>query len=156
MVCLVYRARGLIVPIIRPVVYRAERLGVFANSTTGLPGWRDRGGNNRCQLLDVEDLTTIYLTLTLPRGEVSDAASRIGAEEFTTMKGDYQVVLDHAGHGKKIVGFPAAPVVGLRVLDKLKVSRFTVGLRDGLQDSFVSIEKAKNSATPKYSNKDAS
>ena len=164
MVCLEYRARGMVVPIIRPKSFIGpERLGVFAL----LYDWAYTGhnfpmigsGNNRYQLLDVEDLCeAIYLTLTLPEETVNDTFN-IGAEEFTTMKADYQVVLDHAGHGKKVVGFPAAPAIwGLRVLDKLKVSPLYRWVYEtASKDSFVSIEKAKRQLgyAPKFSNKDA-
>jgi nucleoside-diphosphate-sugar epimerase len=164
MVCLEYRARGMVVPVIRPKSFVGpERLGVFAL----LYDWAHTGhnfpmigsGNNRYQLLDVEDLCeAIYLTLTLPEERVNDTFN-IGAEEFATMKEDYQVVLDHAGHGKKIVGFPAAPAIwGLRVLDKLKVSPLYKWVYEtASKDSFVSIDKAKRQLgyAPKYSNKDA-
>ena len=44
------------------------------------------------------------------------------------MKEDYQAVLEYAGHGKKVVGFPAAPAIwGLRVLDELSLSPSTNG-----------------------------
>ena len=44
----------------------------------------------------------------------------IGAKEFTTMKEDYQVVLDKAGFGKRIIGFPAKPMIWtLRFLEFL-------------------------------------
>ena len=164
MVCLEYRARGMVVPVIRPKSFIGpERLGVFAL----LYDWAYTGhnfpmigsGNNRYQLLDVEDLCdAIYLTLTLPEEAVNDTFN-IGAEEFTTMKADYQVVLDHAGHGKKVVGFPAAPaIVGLRLLDRLGVSPLYKWVYEtASKDSFVSIEKAKNRLgyAPKFSNKDA-
>ena len=164
MVCLEYRARGLVVPIIRPKSFVGpERLGVFAL----LYDWAYTGhnfpmigsGNNRYQLLDVEDLSeAIYLTLTLPEEGVNDTFN-IGAEEFTTMKGDYQVVLDHAGHGKKVVGFPAAPAIwGLRILDALKVSPLYKWVYEtASKDSFVSIDKAKRQLgyAPQHSNKDA-
>ena len=109
MICLEYRARDMIVPIIRPKSFVGpERLGVFAL----LYDWAFTGhdfpmvgsGNNRYQLLDVEDLCeAIYLTLTLPESQVNDTFN-IGAREFTTMKEDYQAVLDYAGHGKKVIG----------------------------------------------------
>ncbi|QIN80541.1 NAD-dependent epimerase/dehydratase family protein [Rubrobacter marinus] len=164
MVCLEYRARGMVVPIIRPKSFIGpERLGVFAL----LYDWAYTGhnfpmigsGNNRYQLLDVEDLCdAIHLTLTLPEDRVNDTFN-IGAEEFTTMKEDYGVVLDHAGHGKKVVGFPAAPaIVGLRVLDRLGVSPLYKWVYEtASKDSFVSIEKAKKQLgyAPKFSNKDA-
>ena len=164
MICLEYRARDMVVPIIRPKSFVGpERLGVFAL----LYDWAFTGhnfpmvgsGNNRYQLLDVEDLCeAIYLTLTLPETRVNDTFN-IGAREFTTMKEDYQAVLDYAGHGKKVVGFPAAPAIwGLRALDKLGLSPLYKWVYEtASKDSFVSIEKAERELgfEPKYSNKDA-
>jgi nucleoside-diphosphate-sugar epimerase len=164
MICLEYRARDMVVPIIRPKSFVGpERLGVFAL----LYDWAFTGhdfpmigsGNNRYQLLDVEDLCeVIYLTLTLPENQVNDTFN-IGAREFTTMKEDYQAVLDYAGHGKKVVGFPAAPAIwGLRVLDRLGLSPLYKWVYEtASKDSFVSIEKAERELDfdPKYSNKDA-
>ena len=116
-------------------------------------------GDNRYQLLDVEDLCdAISLCLTLPEDRVNDTFN-IGAKEFTTMKEDYQAVLDYAGHGKKVVGFPAAPAIwGLRVLDRLRLSPLYKWVYEtASRDSFVSIEKAERELgyAPKYSNKDA-
>jgi len=164
MICLEYRARDMVVPIIRPKSFVGpERLGVFAL----LYDWAFTGhdfpmvgsGNNRYQLLDVEDLCeAIYLTLTLPESQVNDTFN-IGAREFTTMKEDYQAVLDYAGHGKKVVGFPAAPAIwGLRVLDRLGLSPLYKWVYEtASKDSFVSIEKAERKLgfEPRYSNKDA-
>ncbi len=83
----------------------------------------------------------------------------MGAEEFTTMAEDYQVVLDEAGFGKKIICFPAEPVIiVLRILDKLKLSPLYPWVYEtASKDSFVSIDKAKTQLgwQPKYSNKDA-
>ena len=164
MVCLEYRAKGLVVPIIRPKSFVGpERLGVFAL----LYDWAHTGhnfpmigsGNNRYQLLDVEDLCdAIALCLTLSEERVDDTFN-IGAREFTTMKEDYQAVLDYAGHGKKVVGFPAAPaIVGLRLLDRLGVSPLYKWVYEtASKDSFVSIEKAERELgyAPKFSNKEA-
>ena len=164
MICLEYRAKGLIVPIIRPKSFVGpERLGVFAL----LYDWAHTGhnfpmigtGNNRYQLLDVEDLCdAITLTMTLPEEQVNDTFN-IGASEFTTMKEDYQAVLDYAGHGKKVVGFPAAPAIwGLRILDRLKLSPLYKWVYEtASKDSFVSIEKAQRQLdyAPKFSNKEA-
>ena len=164
MICLEYRAKGLVVPVIRPKSFVGpERLGVFAL----LYDWAITGhnfpmigsGRNRYQLLDVEDLCeAIYLTLTLPEERVNDTFS-IGAAEFTTMKEDYQAVLDHAGYGKKVLGFPAAPAIwGLRVLDRLGLSPLYKWVYEtASKDSFVSLEKAERELgfRPKYSNKDA-
>ena len=164
MICLEYRAKGLTVPIIRPKSFVGpERLGVFAL----LYDWAHTGhnfpmigsGNNRYQLLDVADLCdAIALCLTLPE-ETVDETFNIGASEFSTMKDDYQVVLDHAGHGKKVVGFPATPAIwGLRFLDRLGVSPLYKWVYEtASKDSFVSIDKAREKLgyTPKYSNKAA-
>src|ERR671917_2876799 len=164
MICLEYRAKGLTVPIIRPKSFVGpERLGVFAL----LYDWAFTGhnfpmigsGNNRYQLLDVEDLCdAIALCLTLPEEQVNDTFN-IGAREFTTMKEDYQAVLDYAGHRKKVVGFPATPAIwSLRVLDKLKLSPLYKWVYEtASKDSFVSIEKAERQLgyAPKFSNKEA-
>ena len=164
MICLEYRARGMVVPVIRPKSFVGpERLGVFALlydwALTGHNFPMIGSGNNRYQLLDVEDLCeAIHLTLTLPEARVNDTFN-IGAAEFTTMKEDYQAVLDYAGHGKKVVGFPAAPAIwGLRLLDRLKLSPLYKWVYEtASKDSFVSIEKARSELgfEPKYSNKDA-
>lgn len=163
-VCINYRSKGMIVPIIRPKSFIGpERLGVFAlfydwaKDGKGFP--MIGNGRNRYQLLDVEDLCqAIYLAMTLPSNKVNDTFN-IGAKEFTTMREDYQAVLDYAGFGKKIKGFPATPMIWtLRVLEKLKLSPLYKWVYEtASKDSFVSIEKAETvlGYEPKYSNKDA-
>ena len=116
-------------------------------------------GNNRYQLLDVEDLCeAIFLCATLDRYRVNDTFN-IGAKEFTTMREDYQAVLDAAGFGKKIIPLPAAPVIwALRILEALHLSPLYKWVYEtAATDSFVSIEKAERvlGFTPKYSNKEA-
>jgi nucleoside-diphosphate-sugar epimerase len=163
-VCQEYRTQGMCVPIIRPKSFIGpERLGVFAL----LYDWAHTGhgfpmigsGKNRYQLLDVEDLCdAIYLTCTLSC-EVANDTFNIGAAEFTTMKEDYQAVLDAAGYGKKIHGFPAAPMIWtLRLLEALHLSPLYKWVYEtASKDSFVSIEKAQRvlGFEPKFSNKDA-
>jgi nucleoside-diphosphate-sugar epimerase len=163
-VCKEYRQKGLCVPILRPKSFVGpERLGVFAL----LYDWAKDGknfpmigsGKNRYQLLDVEDLCeAIYLAATGDRAKVNDTFN-IGAKEYTTMKEDYQAVLDRAGFGKKIVGLPAAPVIWtLRFLEALHLSPLYKWVYETAStDSFVSIEKAERvlGYKPKYSNKDA-
>jgi nucleoside-diphosphate-sugar epimerase len=163
-VCQEYRARGLCVPIIRPKSFVGpERLGVFAL----FYDWAKDGhnfpmlgsGNNRYQLLDVEDLCdAIYLAATGDCAKVNDVFN-IGAKEFTTMREDYQAVLDYAGHGKRIVPLPAGPAIWtLRVLERLKLSPLYRWVYEtATEDSFVSIEKAERvlGFAPKYSNKEA-
>jgi nucleoside-diphosphate-sugar epimerase len=164
MVCLEYRGKGMVVPIIRPKSFIGpERLGVFAL----LYDWALEGhnfpmigsGHNRYQLLDVEDLcSAIYLCMTLPDETVNDTFN-VGAKQFTTMKKDYQAVLDYAGKGKKIIGFPATPMIwALRLLERLHLSPLYKWVYEtASKDSFVSIEKAERQLgyTPRYSNKDA-
>lgn len=159
-----FRKKGMCVPIIRPKSFIGkERLGVFvllydwAYTGHGFP--MIGSGNNRYQLLDVEDLCdAIWLTLTLDSNVVNDTFN-IGAKEFTTMKEDYQAVLDKAGYGKKIRPFPAKlAIFGLRLLEKLGLSPLYMWVYEtACEDSFVSIEKAeaKLGYAPRYSNKDA-
>jgi nucleoside-diphosphate-sugar epimerase len=164
MVCLEYRAKGLVVPIIRPKSFIGpERLGVFALLYDWALDKRNfpmiGSGNNRYQLLDVEDLCeAIYLCMTLPEATVNDTFN-IGAKKYTTMKEDYQAVLDRVGFGKKIIGFPATPAIwALRLLEALGVSPLYKWVYEtASKDSFVSIEKAEHRLgyKPKYSNKDA-
>lgn len=163
-VCAEYRQKGLCVTIIRPKSFVGpERLGVFAL----LYDWAKDGrgfpmigsGNNRYQLLDVEDLCeAIYLAATGDKARVSDTFN-VGAKEFTTMKKDYQAVLDYAGHGKLIIPFPAEPLIWtLRLLEILHLSPLYKWVYEtASKDSFVSIEKAERvlGFAPKYSNRDA-
>ena len=163
-VCLEFRARGMCVPVIRPKSFVGpERLGVFAlfydwaHTGHGFPMIGD--GKNRYQLLDVEDLCdAIYLCATLDESVVNDTFN-IGAEQFTTMGEDYQAVLDCAGFGKKIHGFPAAPMIWtLRLLEAFHLSPLYKWVYEtASKDSFVSIDKSKARLgfSPKYSNKDA-
>jgi nucleoside-diphosphate-sugar epimerase len=163
-ICEEYRKRGMVVPVLRPKSFIGpERLGVFAlfydwaSSGHGFP--MIGSGGNRYQLLDVYDLCeAIYLCATLDEKTVNDTFN-IGAEVFTTMKEDYQAVLDCAGFGKKIRGFPAAPVIfALRLLEALHLSPLYKWVYEtAAKDSFVSIDKAKARLgfTPRYSNKDA-
>ena len=162
--CLEFRGGGMCLPIIRPKSFIGpERLGVFALfydwAYTGHNFPMIGTGKNRYQLLDVEDLCdSIWLTLTLA-GEVVNDTFNIGAKEFTTMREDYQAVLDDAGHGKKIKGFPAKPMIWtLRFLEMLNLSPLYKWVYEtACEDSFVSIEKAEKvlGYKPKFSNKDA-
>lgn len=162
--CVDYRRRGACVTILRPKSFVGpERLGIFsllydwAASGRGfpLPG----RGDNRYQLLDVEDLCeAIDLAATVEPDRANDTFN-IGAREFATLREDFQSVLDRAGFGRKIVPVPAAPVLaGLRVLEALRLSplyHWTYGTVTA--DSYVSVEKAAQvlGFEPRYSNQDA-
>ncbi|MEX1018843.1 MAG: NAD-dependent epimerase/dehydratase family protein [Litorilinea sp.] len=163
-ICAEYRERGLCVPILRPKSFVGpERLGVFAL----LYDWAQDGrnfpvlgsGNNRYQLLDVEDLcAAIYLAATLDCRVTNDVFN-IGAKEFGTLKEDYQAVLDYAGFGRRIVPLPAKPMIWtLRALEAVKLSPLYKWVYETVtEDSFVSIEKAERvlGYRPRYSNRDA-
>lgn len=163
-ICLKAREEGLITTIIRPKSFVGkERLGVFAllydwaHDGHGFPMIGD--GENRYQLLDVEDLCdAIYLCITLPKNNVSDTFN-IGAKKYTTMGEDYQAVLDEAGYGKKVIATPASLVIWiLRILEFFKISPLYAWVYEtASKDSFVSIEKAEEKLgfKPKYSNKQA-
>ncbi|MGD8720133.1 MAG: NAD(P)-dependent oxidoreductase [Candidatus Zixiibacteriota bacterium] len=159
-----FRDCGMVIPVLRPKSFIGpERLGVFAM----LYEWAADGhhfpltgsGRNLYQLLDVEDLCdAIYLSLTLPDGRVNDVFN-VGAGEFRSLREDYQAVLDEAGFGKRVVCFPAAPVIwGLRALELFHLSPLYKWIYETAhKDSFVSIEKAWEALgwTPRYSNREA-
>ncbi|MCB0062933.1 MAG: NAD-dependent epimerase/dehydratase family protein [Caldilineaceae bacterium] len=163
-ICQEFRDKGMCIPIIRPKSFVGpERLGVFAL----FYDWAKDGknfpvlgsGNNRYQLLDVEDLCDAIYTCTVGDCAVVNDVFNIGAKEFTTLKEDYQAVLDYAGFGKRMVPLPAAPMIWtLRVLEKMNMSPLYRWVYETVtEDSFVSIEKAERvlGYKPKYSNKDA-
>jgi|SRR5450432_951474 nucleoside-diphosphate-sugar epimerase len=163
-ICVEFRKKGLCVPIFRPKSFIGpERLGIFgmlydwARAGKGFPVLGS--GNNKYQLLDVEDFCdAIYISTTIDAATANDTFN-VGAGLYTTMKEDYQVVLDRAGFGKKISGIPAgAAIWALRILNKLKISPIYPWVYEtAAKDSFVSIEKARRILgwEPKYSNKDA-
>ncbi len=140
-----------------------ERLGVFEL----LYNWAAEGrsfpvvgrGDNRYQLLDVEDLCqAVFLCASLDR-EVVNTVFNIGAEEFTTLREDFQAVLDAAGCGKRVLPFSGSLAVGgLKLLELLHLSPLYGWIyRTAGKDSVVSIEKAKKllGYRPRYSNREA-
>ena len=162
--CLESRGQGLCVPILRPKSFVGpERLGVFEL----LYDWAYCGrnfpvlgtGDNLYQLLDVADLCeVIYRCATLDRNLVDDTFN-VGAQEFGTMRENFQAVLDRAGHGKHIVGLPALPVIAiLAVLERLHLSPLYPWIYDtASHESFVSIARLKEKLqfVPHYSNREA-
>ncbi len=163
-ICADARKSGMCVTILRPKSFVGpERLGVFALfydwASTGHGFPMIGNGKNRYQFLDVEDLCeAIRLSATLPKEKINDTFN-IGAKEFTTMREDYQAVLDRAGFGKKIRTFPATPMIWtLRFLEFFKLSPLYKWVYETAhKDSFVSIKKAERilGFQPKYSNKQA-
>jgi len=162
--CEEFRLKSLCAPILRPKSFVGpERLGAFEL----LYNWAYEGrnfpvlgsGNNRYQLLDVEDLCdAIYLCATSDRNLVNDTFN-VAAKEFGTMRDNFQAVLDHAGHGRKVISLPARLSIWLlKVLESLHLSPFYKWIYEtAARDSFVSIERIETTLgfVPKYSNRDA-
>jgi nucleoside-diphosphate-sugar epimerase len=163
-VCAEFRDRGMCVSVLRPKSFIGpERLGVFellydfAASGHNFPVLG--AGDNRYQLLDVEDLCeAIYRCATMEREKVNDVFN-VGAEEFTTMRQDFQAVLDRAGFGKRIIGLPVGPAIAiLRVLEKLHLSPLYAWVYEtAAKDSFVGTDKIRDKLgfSPRYSNQQA-
>ena len=162
--CANYRARGMCVSILRPKSFVGpERLGAFEL----LYDWAFDGhtfpvlgrGDNVYQLLDVEDLCqVIYLCITLD-AKVVNGTFNVGAKEFGSMRDNFQVVLDRAGHGKRVVALPAKPaVVLLRLLAGLGLSPLYRWIYETADHaSVVAIDRLQSSLgfTPRYSNREA-
>ena len=163
-VCKDFRAGGMCLPILRPKSFVGpERLGAFellydfACNGHGFPVLGK--GNNRYQLLDVEDLNeAVLLCATLAEAKVNDTFN-VGAVEFGTLRESFQAVLDRAGHGRRVLGFPAGPAIAvLRLLEALDLSPLYKWIYETAgKDSFVSTEKLQTRLgwTPRHSNTQA-
>ena len=118
----------MIIPILRPKSFIGpERLGVFSF----LYDWAKDGknfpmignGRNHYQLLAVTDLCQAVCSVMNGDNKKVNDIFNVGAKGFKTMKEDYQKVFDYAGFGKKIIGFPANPVIFiLKILESLHLS----------------------------------
>lgn len=178
--CFQYIKKGLNVTIIRPKTFLGtHRLGVFEI----LFDWIHDGkkipvvgsGNNRYQLLDVDDLVeAIYLFITRlhPRG-VNEAQTslhpggkaeyndifNIGAEKFTTVKKDLTIMFKAIGSKSRVFSTPAFLVKkALWFFEKVKLSPLYQWVYDTAdRDSFVSVKRLTETLNwhPKYSNSDA-
>lgn len=163
-VCADFRSRGMCVPVLRPKSFVGpERLGVFellfdfAYSGHNFPVIGS--GNNRYQLLDVEDLCrAVYRCATDDRDAVNDVFN-VGAERFGTLRESFQAVLDKAGHGKRVIGLPARPAIwALRRLEKLGLSPLYEWIYEtASKDSCVDIQKINRRLgfQPLFSNEEA-
>jgi nucleoside-diphosphate-sugar epimerase len=164
MLCEEYRDKGMILPIVRPKSFIGpERLGVFAL----LYEWARDGhnfpilgrGDNLYQYLDVEDLCeAIYLCCTLSDAIVNDTFN-VAAEEFGTLRTDFQTVLDYAGYGKRVISIPEKPaILMLRILEALHLSPLYEWIYETVgKESYVSIAKVRDQLgfSPRFSNQDA-
>ncbi len=155
---------GLNVTIIRPKTFVGTgRLGVFEI----LFDWIHDGkkipvlgnGNNRYQLLDVDDLVEAIYLFCLKNKKAYNDVFNIGAQKFDTVKNDLQKVFDVANSGSKILKTPAFLVKkALWFFEKIGVSPLYQWVYDTAdKDSYVSIDKITKTLNwkPKYSNSQA-
>jgi len=159
-----FRDNGMCVPLLRPKSFVGpERLGAFellydfAFDGHGFPVLGS--GNNQYQLLDVDDLNqAVYLCATGERDTVNDVFN-VGAARFGSLRESFQAVLDKAGYGKRITGFPAAPAIWtLRALEAAHLSPLYKWIYETAgKDSFVSIDRITDRLgfAPQYSNEEA-
>lgn len=163
-ICASFRAQGLCVPVLRPKSFVGpERLGAFEllyDFAFGAHNFPVLGtGDNLYQLLDVEDMCqAIYLSANQDRETVNDVFN-VGAARFGTLRQGFQAVLDRAGHGKRIIGLPAAPAIWtLRVLEAMHLSPLYRWIYETAgKESYVSIDKITDRLgyAPQYSNEEA-
>ncbi len=162
--CSAYRQAGLCLPVLRPKTFVGpERLGVFGLLYDWAFSGRDfpvlGSGNNRYQLLDVEDLcVAIALCCHAGAGSVNDTYN-IGAIEFGSLRDSFQAVLDRAGHGGRVVSLPLKPAIAaLRVLEVLHLSPLYEWVYEtAATESFVSTERLtdRTGFAPRHSVRDA-
>jgi len=149
-VCLEYRKKGLIIPILRPKTFiGTARLGVFQI----LYDWVESGkkipsignGQNLFQLLEVDDLVyAIDLALNAPSKKANDTFN-VGSEKFDTVDNILGDLIKYAKTGSKVMHTPAWFVKPtLATLEFLQLSplyKWVYGTAD--KDSFVSVDKLK-------------
>ena len=165
--CFQYIKKSLNITIIRPKTFLGtHRLGVFEilfdwiHDGKKIPVIGD--GNNRYQLLDVDDLCeAIYLFIkdSPYQGLSFNDAFNIGAEKYTTVKKDLETMFKVVNSKSKVFSTPAFLVKkALWIFEKLKLSPLYQWVYDTAdRDSFVSIDKLTETLNwhPKYSNSDA-
>lgn len=141
-------ASGLDTVIIRPKTFLGpERLGVFEI----LFDWIREGrripvlgsGNNRYQLLAVEDLVDAIVRAST--ADVAGEAFNVGATEFGTVRSDLEGLIAHARTTSTLRPVPARPAeVALRALELLKLSPLVEWhYKTASRDSFVDVSKAQ-------------
>jgi nucleoside-diphosphate-sugar epimerase len=152
------------VSVLRPKSFVGpERLGVFEL----LYDWAFTGhnfpllgrGDNRYQLLDVEDLCEAILLCATASPDVANQTFNVATSQFGTMRDNIQCVLDRAGYGKRAIPIPAAPAIAiLKILERLHLSPLYQWIYEtAVQDSFVSTDLSQQQLgfVPAHSNRDA-
>jgi nucleoside-diphosphate-sugar epimerase len=162
--CEASRGKGLCITTLRPKSFVGpERLGAFellydwAYDGRGFPILGS--GQNRYQLLDVDDLCeAIHLCATGDPALVNDTFN-VAAKEFGTMRENFQAVLDRAGHGRTVVALPERLSIWvLELLEFLHLSPLYKWIYEtASQESFVSVDRIEQRLgfVPRHSNRDA-
>ncbi|MCB1362517.1 MAG: NAD-dependent epimerase/dehydratase family protein [Rhodobacteraceae bacterium] len=162
--CAEFRDGGLCLPVLRPKSFVGpERLGAFellydfAHDGHNFPVLGS--GDNIYQLLDVEDLNQAVLLCATADAQLVNDTFNVGAARFGSLRESFQAVLDRAGHGKRVIGIPAAPAIWtLRALEALHLSPLYKWIYETAgKDSFVSIDKitGRLGFAPQHSNQEA-
>lgn len=147
-VCAEYRRSGLYVPVLRPKSFAGpKRLGVFQivcdwvkdGKNIPIPG----KGNNKYQLLHVDDLVEAMLRVSTATAPVANDIFNVGATDFSTLRQDLQRLLDYAGFGKKVIPIPSHLVIpALRATERLGLSPLYEWIYETAdKDHYVSTEK---------------
>ena len=151
LICESYRDKGMCIPILRPKTFLGpHRLGIFSM----LFEWADDGhhfpliggGNYRSQMLDVDDLVNVVCTVMHRPDAQVNTEFNVAATRFTTLREDFQAVLDAAGHGKRIITLPTGlTICALRALEISGVSPVYKRLIYKLsRDAYVSTTRAED------------
>jgi nucleoside-diphosphate-sugar epimerase len=140
--------RGLDAVILRPKTFLGpERLGVFEI----LFDWVREGrriyvlgdGNNRYQLLAVEDL--VEAVISSAQADVAGETLNVGAQEFGTVREDLEALIAHAGSSSRVTAVPAKLAeLALRALELARLSPLAEWhYKTAYRDSFVDVSRAK-------------
>jgi nucleoside-diphosphate-sugar epimerase len=140
--------RGLDTVILRPKTFLGpERLGVFEI----LFDWIREGrriyvlgdGNNRYQLLAVEDL--VEAVVSSAQADVPGETLNVGAQEFGTVREDLEALISHAGSRSRVTAVPAKPAeLALRALELARLSPLAEWhYKTAYRDSFVDVSRAE-------------
>jgi nucleoside-diphosphate-sugar epimerase len=163
-ICQDYMEQGMNLTVIRPKTFVGTcRLGVFEI----LFDWIHDGkkipivgdGNNKYQLLDVDDLVAAIYLFSQDKKKAYNDFFNIGAKKFSKVKIDLGKLCKFAKNGSKVMPIPASPVKFLlRLLEKMNLSPLYQWVYDTAdKDSYVSIAKLERVLkwSPKFSNQDA-
>jgi nucleoside-diphosphate-sugar epimerase len=135
--------------IVRPKTFIGpERLGVFEI----LFDWVREGrriyvlgsGNNRYQLLAVEDLVEAIVRAATEPAAAGETFN-VGATEFGTVREDLGALIAHAGSASRLRSVPVKPAeLALRALELLHLSPLAEWhYKTAHRDSFVDVSKAR-------------